>query len=238
MFTTAQLADRWFDKREIQNLAGKYVTSLLLMRDSTIFDDFWAGSGDVCLSFNDGSYVGEEAVRGYYAASAEITAKKSAFIRDLFPEKLGDLFDEEIFGVGQLRAMPITTPVIEIAEDGKTAKGIWHVQGSENGVTPYGPLSYWTLGFICIDFVKEDDDWKLWHVLHAVDIHNPMGENWVEPKQHELMEGFESLAELKLPAYSVERTNFAGYSADRPFTAPPRLPEPYGTFGETFSYGV
>ncbi len=238
MFTTVQLADRWFDKREIQNLAGKYVTSLLIMRDSTIFDDFWAGAEDVCLSFNDGSYVGEEAVRGYYAASAEITNKKSEFIRNLFPAELGGLSDEEVFGVGQLRAMPITTPVIEIARDGKTAKGIWHVQGSENGVTPYGPLSYWTLGFICIDFIKEGDDWKLWHVLHAVDIHSPMGENWTEPKQHEVMEDFKALAELKLPAYSVERVNFVGYSTDRPFTAPPRLPEPYETFGETFSYGV
>lgn len=238
MFTTEQLADRWFDKREIQNLAGKYVTSLLIMRDSTIFDDFWAGAEDVCLSFNDGSYVGPDAVRGYFAANAEITAKKSEFIRAQFPEKLGALSSEEIFGVGQLRAMPITTPVIELAEDGKTAKGIWHVQGSENGVTPYGPLSYWTLGFICIDFIKEGDDWKLWHVLHAVDIHNPMGENWVEPMERAVMPGFEALAELKAPAYTIERTNFVGYTADRPFTAPPRLPEPYATFGETFSYGV
>ncbi len=238
MFTTAQLADRWYDKREIQNLAGKYVTSLLLMRYKDIFDDFWAKDEEVCLSFNDGSYVGEMAVRGYYAASAENTSKKSEFIRGLFPEKLGSLSAEEIFGVGQLQALPITTPVVEIAGDGLTAKGIWHVQGSDNGVTQYGPLSYWTLGFICVDFVKQGDDWKLWHVLHAEDIHTPMGENWTQPKQHEVMDGFEALAEISLPKFTVERVNYVGYSPDRPFTVPPRVPEPYETFGDTFSYGV
>lgn len=238
MFTTEQLADRWFDKREIQNLAGKYVTSLLIKREAQIFDDFWAKDAGVCLSFNKGSYIGAEAVKGYYAAVCEITARKSAFIRDLFPDKLSGLTDEQLYGVGQLKAMPITTPVIEIAADGKTAKGIWHVQGSDNDVTPFGPLSYWTLGFICIDFIKEEDDWKLWHVLHAEDICNPMGENWTEPASHEPAAGFEALAELKLPPYTVERDNFVGYSADRPFTAPPRLPEPYESFGDTFSYGV
>ena len=28
------------------------------------------------------------------------------------------------------------------------------------------------------------------------------------------------------------------YSTDRPLTPAPRIPEPYGTFGETFSYGI
>ena len=29
-FTIDQLADRWYDRREVTNLAGKYVTALLL----------------------------------------------------------------------------------------------------------------------------------------------------------------------------------------------------------------
>ena len=44
-------------------------------------------------------------------------------------------------------------------EDGKTAKGIWHIQGSDNGLTPYGPLSYWTLGFLAVDFRLEDGNY-------------------------------------------------------------------------------
>ena len=237
-FTIAELADRWYDKRDVQNLAGKYVTSLLLKREGTIFDTFWSKRDDVCLGFDDGYYVGRDAVSGYYAAAAEYTAKKSQFIKQLFPEKLNGFSDEELFGVGQLKAMPITTPVIELSEDGGTAKGIWHVQGSDNDVTVYGPLSYWTLGFLCVDFIREDDEWKLWHVLYAEDISCPMGENWASPKAHEPMEGFETIGEMKMPAFSVEKKVYERYNSNRDFTAPPRIPEPYATFAETFSYGV
>lgn len=41
--------------------------------------------------------------------------------------------------------MLITTSVIEIAGVGKTAKGLWHMQGSDNGMTEYGPITKWTL---------------------------------------------------------------------------------------------
>ncbi len=237
-FTIDELADRWYDRREIVNLAGKFVTSILIKQEGQIFDSFWTKGGDACLSFNDGSYVGSEAVRGYYAAMAENTAKTSRILKALFPEQLGGLSDEELYGVGQLCGLPITTPVVEIAEDGQTAKGIWHIQGSDNGLTEYGPLSYWTLGFLAIDFRLEDGDWKLWHVLHAEDVVAPMGENWLHPLPREKKPEYAAVAALKKPPYSVQRENYVPYSPERLFTAPPQLPEPYVTFAETFSYGA
>ena len=140
-FTPDELADRWYDRREIVNLAGKFVTSILLKQEDSIFDRFWSQGDDACLSFNDGSYQGSAAVREYFAVTAENTGKMSRILRELFPEELSGLSEEELYGVGQLRGLPITAPVIEIAEDGQTAKGIWHIQGSDNGLTPYGPLS-------------------------------------------------------------------------------------------------
>lgn len=238
IFTTAELADRWYDKRDIQNLAGKYVTSILIKQEGEIFEKFFAADEDVCIGFNDGYYKGRDAVKAYFDAVVEATAKKSAFIRGLFPEKFEGMSDAEIFGVGQLRAMPITTPVIEIAEDGATAKGIWHVQGSDNDVTAAGPLSYWTLGYLCIDFIKEGDDWKLWHVFFAEDIRCAMGDNWVSPQEHPTLAGYEAIAEIVMPEYSVAKQAFVAYSAEREFTPVPELPVPYVTFADTFSYGV
>lgn len=237
-FTMDELADRWYDRREIVNLAGKFVTSILLKQEGQIFDRFWTGGKDACLSFNDGSYQGSDAVRNYFAVMAENTSVTSQILKDHFPEELGGLSDEELYGVGQLRGLPITTPVIEIAEDGQTAKGIWHIQGSDNDLTAYGPLSYWTLGFLAIDFRLEGGDWKLWHVLHAEDVVSPMGESWLKPKPRAERPEFAAVAALKKSAYNVVRENYAPYSPARPFTAPPRLPEPYATFADTFSYGV
>ena len=237
-FSAEDLADRWYDRRAIVNLAGKYVTSLLLKREGEIFDRFWSRAEDVCLSFNDGSYLGPEALRAYYAREAENTAAQSRMLKELFPEKLGHLSDEELFGVGQMRGLPITTPVIEIAADGQTAKGLWHVQGAENGLTAYGPLSRWILGFLAIDFRKEGDEWKLWHVLHAEDVVAPMGESWLKPKAREPRAEFAAAAQWQKLPYSVARENYRPYTPDRPFTAPPVLPEAYDTFSNTFSYGI
>ena len=39
-FTPDELADRWYDRREIVNLAGKFVTSILLKQEDSIFDRF------------------------------------------------------------------------------------------------------------------------------------------------------------------------------------------------------
>ena len=236
-FSTEQLADRWYDRRDVANLAGKYVTSLLLKQESQIFSAFWSGREDVCLGFHDGYYIGPAAVRAYYDAAAAATAQKSAFLRALLPEQLGGLSHEALFGVGQLQSLPITTPVIEIAADGATAKGIWHVLGSDNDVTPAGPLSYWSLGYLCIDFIREADDWKLWHVLYAEDIRCPMGENWANPQAHPTLPAFAPLENLPAAPYTIARCVHPQYSPERPFTPPPPLPEPYDTFSNTFSYG-
>jgi len=235
-FTTEQLADRWYDRREVANLAGKYVTSLLLKQEGEIFDRFWASAPDVTLTFNGGRYIGREAVAAYYKKAAEITAVKSQLIQSLFPDKLGDTPEDTLYGVGQLKALPITTPVIEIAGDGKTAKGIWNVQGSDNDVTSCGALSYWSIGYLCIDFLREGDDWKIWHLRYVEDISCPMGESWVEPREHAPDPRFAVLAEQTPAPFSEEREFFQAYHKDRPFTAPPAPPEPYDAFEETFSY--
>lgn len=64
---------------------------------------------------------------------------------------------------GVLHIHSMFTPVIEIAGDGKTAEGVWdsfgpNVQGG-NDI----PGS-WLWGKYGVDFVKQDDGWKIWHL--------------------------------------------------------------------------
>lgn len=51
---------------------------------------------------------------------------------------------------------PLTTPVIQVAKDGKTAKALWWSPGMERGG--------WAYGKYAVDFVKEDGVWKIWHL--------------------------------------------------------------------------
>ena len=73
--------------------------------------------------------------------------------------------DEEILevygGVGQLLLHVTTTAIIEVADDGQTAKCFWYSPGmiAESGQT--GNTIWEAYG---VDFVKENGEWKMWHL--------------------------------------------------------------------------
>lgn len=238
-FTTEQLAQRWEDRRAVKNLLGKYVVSILLKREPTMFECFWSKKEDICLGINEGWFAGREAVKGYY----EALDKRNIAVRDLlvslFPEKAAGKTPEELYGIGVFDVMSTTNSVIEIAADGQTAKGMWHGFGKPVDVTEKGPLSYWILGTYCVDFILEDGQWKLWHMMYLEDVHAPTGHNWsLNENPYPDLPEFAPLAAVEKPRPNVPVALRRRYSADRPFTKLPDFPKPYNTFAETFSYGM
>ena len=238
--TTEQLVDRWEDQRDIKNLMGIYINHVIMNMDADIFANLWAqGREDVCYGENNGWYVGAEAVKGFYEANVNRNKLVAKLLQAKFPEEIGDKSDDEIFGIGTFRDYPVACPVIEIAADGETAKGLWYCWGSHAEVTVGGPTSNWTWGFFAVDFVREGDAWKIWHLQFTNDVDARCGTDWglkAEPLP-ELPE-FEALKEFKAPAYSVAAEVRPYYNGTRALTAAPRMPEPYTTFADTFSYGI
>ena len=95
-FTTEQLTQRWEDQRALKNLMGKYANCIILNREQDIFDLFWSTEEDISLSFNDGGYVGVEAVKAYYQACRDRNQQVALLMQKRFPEQLGGLRDEEV----------------------------------------------------------------------------------------------------------------------------------------------
>jgi hypothetical protein len=63
---------------------------------------------------------------------------------------------------GVLHMHTMFTPVIEIAGDGKTAKTVFDSFGPNiQGGSDEGS---WLQGKYAVDFVKQDDGWKIWHL--------------------------------------------------------------------------
>ncbi len=239
-FSTEELVTRWEDRRTVKNLLGKYVVSFLLKREKTMFDDFWSRREDVCLGINEGWFSGAAAIRGYYDA----LDKRAVAVRDklvsLFPEKAEGKNPEELYGIGIFDLRSTTNSVIEIASDGETAKGMWHCFGKPVDVNEYGPLSYWIFATYCVDFIKEDGVWKIWHLQYLEDIHAPTGHNWsLGEMPYPVLPEFASLAqEIPKLTPNVPVVLRKRYSVNRPFTPLPAVPVPYDTFSETFSYGM
>ena len=83
-------------------------------------------------------------------------------------EKEHGVWDEE--GSGMMIDHTYTTPVIEISEDGQSARGVWLSAGTEN--FGYGDqidnekdigFGGWSWSKYAFDFRKIDGEWKIWH---------------------------------------------------------------------------
>ncbi|OGO17334.1 MAG: hypothetical protein A2Z02_04930 [Chloroflexi bacterium RBG_16_48_7] len=82
--------------------------------------------------------------------------------------------------IGLLNIQALSTPVIEIAGDGKTAQAVWISPGFQT-IAPGSKLqAYWTWFRYGVDFIKENNGWKFWH-LHQYDIFlTTYNKSWVE----------------------------------------------------------
>ena len=60
--------------------------------------------------------------------------------------------------------------MLYIAGDGKTARGLWYSAGQETIMQADGTAkAYWTMDNMSADFVKENGDWKIWHLVVCSD---------------------------------------------------------------------
>jgi len=145
-----------------------------------------------------------------------------------------------------------TTPIIEIAGDGKTAKGVWYTPGfikkpniADGKVTETGQ---WMFERYAVDFAKEDGKWKIWHFQNIGDTSPPWGSN-AQPDQTQFRDSAldQAGAQAKAGAQNAQADSrtFTRVNPNpvpkvwSPTTVPemyPKFPEPYYTFSETFSY--
>ena len=117
-FNTEELVGRFEDRRDVKNLAGKYVMSLLLKKEPTILKDLWSARDDISLGVDGGYYAGRDALAAYYASIDAATKKKAQVLKEVFPEDLGEYSDEKLYGRGPMEIRSLDNAIIEIADDG------------------------------------------------------------------------------------------------------------------------
>lgn len=133
---------------EIENLMGRYAFSHSAYRDELI-PAMFAERDDLVVEMPFGTFTGRDAARRAWAPPP---APPHTPARDLTGEYVEHL---------------LTTPVIEVAKDGLTARAAWISPGAEAhhlGWVEGNPLrALWYWGRYSADFVLEDGTWKLWH---------------------------------------------------------------------------
>lgn len=140
--------DRQLAIHECKNLMGKvmyYGVAWLNKKMVTL----WANRDDCLLEMPWGIYDGIEGVKRCYLQD---------FGDRSDPGKLDKL-------KGVMMLYTVDTPVIQVAEDGQTATGIWYSSGAdtwrEGDADPQG---YWRWGQYEGKFILEDGTWKIWQL--------------------------------------------------------------------------
>lgn len=86
-------------------------------------------------------------------------------------------------GTGVMIVNMLTTPMIVVAGDGKTAKGIWLAPGILTNVEGGKASGSWRWVRYGADFIKENGKWKIWH-LHAYGwFRTSYDKNWAEVEE-------------------------------------------------------
>ena len=199
-------------RAEVENLMGRYAYMLTAGMYDEICGLFTQNQPDVRVEMNWGVYVGYRGILRCYA----------------------NYHKNEICGPGVMAVHALTTPVIEVAGDLKTAKAVWISPGHITG----GMFSrdkqlraYWAWMRYGCDFIHEDDVWKIWH-LHVYGLFmSPFDKSWVElGDAHEMPVFPPEYAPDRGPSYSW------AYSPDKYTENVPAPPKPYETFDRADEY--
>lgn len=235
-YTDEQLIQRVWDVEEIKKLVHKRVIYIANEMRKEEPEDLWVRGEKYrkTASFgrNTGYYVGMDAIRNYYVVhhqevrEQQLKAISDANIRiENIPENLH---------IGCLCSHPVSTGLVELAGDGKTARGMWYAIAQETEALPDGTArALWMPEKIAIDFVKEGSEWKIWHIMIATDLVSEAGEDYSKQEVYHNYETNPVDVEFGTPTIEklVHNTDFNWWD-----NYPP-MPEPYETFSDEISYG-
>lgn len=215
------------DKQAISNIMGRYQYLMTGGQNGKIGRELyaWDVPGNHCEYGPLGVYEGQNAIDFFDKVDVNLCNGKKGGTAN-----------------GTLEYHQITTPVIEIAGDRKTAKAMWMSTGVmitlEEGF-------YWDNGKYAVDFIRTEKGWKIWH-LHVCDLLR-MGFDEDPVKNAKPLEPVmtpDRVAECKktgegpegFPVPDGPTTFHYAYCNDHSAPREPLPPEPYETFSDTFSY--
>lgn len=161
----ARRVERLEHIRAIEQLMGRraYLHSAGL--NGAEMDQCWARREDITFEPEDwGVWEGRRAVRQAYVEG------------NPFPDGTKGLLIEHT----------LTTGVIEVADDFETAKGVWISPGHETFPIVEGqpPKPHWSWGRYEVDFVREDGEWRIWHLHVLTTFRTPYEQSWVDSALH------------------------------------------------------
>ena len=152
-----------------------------------------------------------------------------AGLERLYRGLLGRADDDVAGRSGKLHQNTMTTSVVEVAEDGRTARGVWMCPGhATDTYRSDGSLeAVWRWVKYGCDFAKEEDGWKIWHMRIYGVFGTPFYTSWTDSDGSGPPPPPQLPPELApdRPAHALWQ-----YRTDAVYPNDPAPPLPYSTF--------
>lgn len=213
MTTLEELAlriDRLEAAQACQNLMSTYEYLHSAYMNAEIAHLF-ADRDDVICNMPFGSWYGKDAAKRCFGLmfEGELTAH----------DRSGELVEHHL-----------TTPIIEVAADGQTAKGTWWSPGHEAHTFHWlegdPKIEFWYYCRYETDFIKTDEGWRIWHLnvhqIYCAEVGKTIFDG--APQEPPIPEG--------IGAADAELESLTTWRPDREPKLIPAPPKPYGTWEE------
>jgi hypothetical protein len=210
----------------VRNVVNRYCVYESLGRIPDMLNSFALSLPDVQIDVGFGLYYGPDGARKFAAVTGILIGDTSS----------------GVFRKGAMNVFANTTDIIEVAEDLKTAKGLWITSAAmTNGTPSEGFNSRYGYFRRAADLVNLDGTWKIWHYITYWLINAPVGKSWIDPEvvDENVKTNYDWIPESLKPDQpsAVGIGPLWSWRPDRPVTQIP-VPVPYHTFAETFTYGA
>ena len=210
-YSDDELIRRVWDVEEVKKLVykrGVYIANDWRERE---LDELWVREPEhqasAAFGKNIGWYVGMDKIRAWYVKT---------------------------HGAGYMAFHPASTGLVELAGDGRTAKGLFYSIANETESNGDGTAkALWMPEKLGFDFIKEDDEWKIWHVVAAVDLVAEAGTDYSDQDPYPNYESDPVMLEFGEPTVRelIHDGTFNWWDDY------PAMPEPYESWSDDISYG-
>jgi hypothetical protein len=144
--------------KRLQRAYGYYLENWMTDEIVNLFSD----SPDTVLLIKVGEFRGKEGIRRFFNHRAQIKGRR-------IPEFLHQVMQ--------------LSPIVDIAPDGKTAKGRWYGFGAYAFPEKEGVFQGWMNGVYENEYVKENGKWKIKKIGWNMYFQAPYAVGWVEPER-------------------------------------------------------
>ena len=207
-----QRVQRLEDIRAINNVIGNFQQHLYGFNGELALPLMALSQPDVRITRPEGTWSGPQSVSAFLTGFDR--AAKT-------PPPPGSMLDD-----------PLSTPLVQVAADGETARGMWTAAGIGVRVRDAVQQSYWNWYKYGVDFKKIDGEWKIWHLHVYQTFDAPYEAGWASGSR------LYPLSEFMPGVPRPDRPNRAALAADGQtlVVEKPLPPLPYRTFNPQQAY--